>query len=114
MSDCLFCNIAAGKIPSNKIYEDDDCFAFDDINPEAKVHTLIVPKQHFSSLNNQVPVDVLGALLARVPEVAALKGIKEGGYRVVINTGSDAGQVVSHLHIHILGGEPLGDHILNK
>ena len=75
MADCLFCNIIEGAIPSAKVYEDDVCYAFDDIAPEAPVHTLIVPKQHFASLNDGVPADLLGQLMARVPEIAKIKGI---------------------------------------
>ena len=104
MADCLFCSIIEGAIPSAKVYEDDVCYAFDDI--------LIVPKQHFASLNDGVPVDLLGQLMARVPEIAKIKGIDESGYRVVVNTGADAGQTVFHLHIHILGGKNLGEHVL--
>ena len=87
MADCLFCNIIEGAIPSAKVYEDDVCYAFDDIAPEAPVHTL-------------------------VPEIAKIKGIDESGYRVVVNTGADAGQTVFHFHIHILGGKNLGEHVL--
>ena len=112
MADCLFCNIIEGAIPSAKAYEDDVCYAFDDIAPEAPVHTLIVPKQHFASLNDGVPADLLGQLMARVPEIAKIKGIDESGYRVVVNTGADAGQTVFHFHIHILGGKNLGEHVL--
>ncbi len=111
MSDCLFCKIIAGEIPSTKVYEDELCYAFDDISPEAAVHTLVVPKQHYASLNDEVPTELLGQLLARVPKVAALKGVAESGYRVIINTGDDAGQTVHHVHIHILGGENLGEHV---
>ena len=75
MADCLFCNIIEGAIPSAKVYEDHVCYAFDDIAPEAPVHTLIVPKQHFASLNDGVPADLLGQLMARVPEIAKIKGI---------------------------------------
>lgn len=112
MADCLFCNIVEGSIPSTKVYEDDACYAFDDIAPEAPVHTLIVPKQHFSSLNDEVPEEVLGQLMARVPKVAKIKGIDGSGYRVVVNTGADAGQTVFHLHVHVLGGKNLGEHVL--
>ena len=73
MADCLFCSIIEGAIPSTKVYEDDVCYAFDDIAPEAPVHTLIVPKQHFASLNDGVPVDLLGQLMARVPEIAKIR-----------------------------------------
>ena len=102
MADCLFCNIIEGAIPSAKVYEDDVGYAFDDI----------APKQHFASLNDGVPADLLGQLMARVPEIAKIKGIDESGYRVVVNTGADAGQTVFHFHIHILGGKNLGEHVL--
>lgn len=106
--DCLFCKLVSGEIPTNKVYEDDVCFAFDDIEPEAPVHTLIVPKQHFSDLQDGVPAEVLGHLLSVVPEVAKIKGVYESGYRSVINTGPDSAQTVKHLHIHILGGVKMG------
>ena len=108
MSDCLFCKLVSGEIPSKKVYEDDICYAFDDIEPEAPVHTLIVPKQHFDDLQAGVPADVLGHLLSVVPTVAKLKGVDESGYRTVINTGPDSATTVSHLHLHILGGVKMG------
>ena len=108
MSDCLFCKIVEGDIPSQKVYEDDLCYAFDDIEPEAPVHTLIVPKQHFDNLADDVPADLLGHLLAVVPQVAKIKGVDESGYRTVINTGPDSAATVAHLHVHILGGTKMG------
>ncbi|WP_251179130.1 histidine triad nucleotide-binding protein [Adlercreutzia agrestimuris] len=108
MSDCLFCRIVEGEIPSQKVYEDDLCYAFDDIEPEAPVHTLIVPKQHFDNLADDVPADLLGHLLAVVPQVAKIKGVDESGYRTVINTGPDSAATVAHLHVHILGGTKMG------
>ena len=112
MADCLFCNIIEGSIPSTKVYEDDVCYAFDDIAPEAPVHTLIVPKKHYASLGDDVPAALLGQLMTRVPKVAEIKGITESGYRTIVNTGADAGQTVFHLHIHVLGGKNLGEHVL--
>lgn len=106
--DCLFCKIVSGEIPSAKVYEDDICYAFDDIEPEAPVHTLIVPKQHFDNLADDVPADVLGHLLSVVPAVAAAKGVAESGYRTVINTGPDSAATVGHLHVHLLGGIKMG------
>ncbi len=108
MSDCLFCKIVGGEIPSAKVYEDDICYAFDDIEPEAPVHTLIVPKQHYENLQDGVPAEVLGHLLSVVPEVARLKGVAESGFRTVINTGPDSAATVGHLHLHILGGTKMG------
>lgn len=108
MSDCLFCKIIAGEIPSKKVYEDDYVYAFDDIEPEAPVHTLVVPKQHFNDLQNDVPEEALGHLMKAVPEVAKAKGVYESGYRCVINTGPDSATTVPHLHVHVLGGVRMG------
>ncbi len=108
MSDCLFCKLISGEIPSSKVYEDDVCFAFDDIEPEAPVHVLIVPKKHYDNLLDDVPPEVLGHLLATAPKVAALKGVDESGFRCVVNTGEDSAATVSHLHVHLLGGVKMG------
>ena len=108
MDDCLFCKIVAGDIPSAKVYEDDICYAFDDIEPEAPVHTLIVPKVHYDNLADGVPAEVIGHMMAMVPEVARLKGVGESGYRTVVNTGPDSAATVGHLHIHVLGGTKMG------
>lgn len=105
--DCIFCKIAAGEIPSTVIYEDDEVIAFEDANPQTPVHTLLIPKDHYSSLSDEVPVELLGKLFAKVPEVATLKGVDEKGYRVIVNKGTDGRQTVFHLHIHILGGTTL-------
>lgn len=113
MSDCIFCRIVRGEIPSKKVYEDEDIFAFHDINPIAPVHFLIVPKQHIPSL---MEVDashqaVLGRILAKSNELAKSQGLNEG-FRTIINTGRIGHQEVYHLHVHILGGpEPLGSMI---
>ncbi len=106
--DCLFCKIIAGEIPSKKVYEDDFCYAFDDIEPEAPVHTLVVPKKHHPDLQTGVTPEELGRLMAAVPEVAKLKGVYESGYRAVVNVGPDSAQTVQHLHVHILGGIKMG------
>jgi len=107
-ANCLFCKIAAGEIPSAKIYEDDVCVAFNDISPQAPTHILIVPREHFDSLdkagkNHQA---TLGHLLLTAAEIAREKGFAENGYRTVINTNADGGQTVFHLHVHLLGGRP--------
>ncbi|WP_269533615.1 histidine triad nucleotide-binding protein [Chitinimonas sp. BJYL2] len=106
MSDnCLFCKIAAGQIPSNKVYEDDAVIAFHDINPVAKVHFLIVPKHHVRSLLETTADDaaMLGKLLALAPKLAREQGLTEG-FRTMINTGEQGGQSVFHLHLHVFGG----------
>ena len=108
MDDCLFCKIVSGEIPSRIVYEDDYCIAFDDIEPEAPVHTLIVPKTHYNDLQDNVPQELLGHLFSIAPEVAKIKGVYESGYRTVINTGPDSAQTVPHLHVHMLGGIKMG------
>jgi histidine triad (HIT) family protein len=110
-SDCLFCRIAAGDIPSKIIYQDEDVLAFHDIQPQAKYHVLIIPRRHVaSSLNDLEPEDdqVILKILRTARNIARELGIDESGYRLVVNTGHDAGQSVFHIHFHVLGGEPLG------
>ncbi len=107
MDDCIFCKIVGGEIPGTIVYEDDRCLAFEDANPQMPVHTLIVPKEHYASLADDVPADLLGHLFSVVPKVAQIKGIADSGYRTIVNTGGDAAQTVKHLHIHVCGGEPM-------
>jgi histidine triad (HIT) family protein len=109
LEGCIFCMIARGEIPAKIVYENDVVLAFDDIHPQAPVHTLIIPKEHYSGLDDTVPDAVLAALLKSVPEVAAVKGVADTGYRTILNTGPDAGQTVAHLHAHVLGGRGLGE-----
>lgn len=109
MSDCVFCMIASGEIPSTPVYEDEMVVAFDDIAPQAPVHTLIIPRDHYRDIDDDVPDEVLLALLRAVPAVAAAKGVDASGHRVIVNTGDDAGQTVHHLHVHVIGGRSLGE-----
>ncbi len=106
--DCIFCGISSGKIPSNRVFEDDVCVAFNDISPQAPTHILIVPREHFDSLDTAglSHKETLGHLLLTAADIAREKGIAEGGYRVVINTNADGGQTVFHTHVHLLGGRP--------
>ena len=108
MSDCLFCKIVRGDIPSTKVYEDDLVYAFRDINPQAPTHILVIPKAHLSSVNDVTAENsaVVAHIFQVIPRIAAEEGLT-GGYRVVSNCGDDAGQTVHHLHFHILGGKPL-------
>lgn len=103
---CLFCKIAAGDIPSDRLYEDDEMVAFNDINPVAPVHQLLIPRRHIASAAELSETDapLLGRLFSVAARLAAEAGIVEGGYRLVSNVGADAGQSVAHLHIHLLGG----------
>ena len=106
--DCLFCKIAAGEIPSNKVYEDAEILAFHDIAPQAPVHVLVIPKEHIPSMDgvNADNADLVAHIFTKIPKIAETLGLS-GGYRVVSNCGDDAGQTVKHLHFHILGGKPL-------
>jgi histidine triad (HIT) family protein len=103
--NCLFCKIIAGNIPSTAVYEDEQCYAFTDLHPQAPVHVLVVPREHINSLDETDPSDcaLLGHLLWAAEEIANAKNLTNG-YRVVINTGEEAGQTVQHLHVHLLGG----------
>lgn len=105
MSDCVFCMIARGEIPAKVVYSDDLVLAFDDIAPQAPVHTLIIPKAHHDRMAADVPTEVTCALFAAVPKVAEIKGVAESGYRVIVNNGPDAMQTVEHLHVHVIGGK---------
>lgn len=107
-SDCLFCKIIAGSIPANRLYEDEFCIAFPDINPQSPTHLLIVPKLHVASLakTNGQHTALLGHLVGTAAEIARSQNL-DHGYRVVVNTGDNGGQTVNHLHLHLLGGRPL-------
>ncbi len=107
--DCLFCRIVSGEIPAKTVYEDELCVAFRDINPQAPVHLLVIPREHIESLAEVAPKDeaTLGRLMHVAAHVARDQGLTESGYRTVINTGAGAGQSVFHLHIHVLGGRAM-------
>ena len=109
MTDCLFCKIITREIPGSIVYEDDRVLAFNDINPQAPTHVLIIPKRHIESLNELEPGDdqIVGELVRRAAAIAKERGIAAGGYRVVFNTNRDAGQSVWHIHLHLLGGRPM-------
>jgi histidine triad (HIT) family protein len=104
MSDCIFCSLANGEIPTDMVYEDDSIACFRDTDPQAPVHVLMVPKEHIASLDELQPehADLMGYMMLKIKEIAASEGL-ENGYRVVINTGEDGQQSVKHLHIHLLG-----------
>ena len=106
---CLFCRIVSGEIPAKKVYEDDELIAFDDINPQAPMHVLVVPKQHVATLND-LGADhdrLVGAMVRRAAAIAAGRGYDGRGYRTVFNCNADAGQTVFHIHLHVLGGRAL-------
>jgi diadenosine tetraphosphate (Ap4A) HIT family hydrolase len=104
MTDCIFCKIAAGQIPSNKVYEDEKILAFRDLEPQAPVHVLIIPKEHIASLDDvsDQHSDVIAHLMLKIKDIAADLGLVDG-YRIVINVGEDGMQTVKHLHVHLLG-----------
>jgi len=109
MSDCLFCKIIKGDIPSTNVFQDEQVTAFRDINPAAPTHMLIVPNRHIDSVNTLSGDDeqLIGHLFTTAKQLAAKEGIDKGGYRLIMNTNADAGQTVFHIHLHLLGGAPL-------
>ncbi len=111
--DCLFCAIINGDIPSKKVYEDDMCYAFHDISPQAPVHCLVIPKLHISSADavNEENSKYIAAIFTAIPKIAAQLGLSNG-YRVITNIGEHGAQTVKHLHFHILGGKQLPENIV--
>lgn len=110
MNDCIFCKIITGEIPSQKVYEDDYVYAFKDIQPQAKVHVLIIPKVHIASVNEleESHKELIGHIFISARNIAETLGIKDSGYRIVNNCGKDGGQTVNHIHFHMFGGESFG------
>ena len=109
MDDCIFCKIAKGEIPAEKLFENDEFVAFRDIRPAAPTHILLIPRAHIPTLNDAAShAELLGRMLAAAREIAGKAGIADSGYRTVINCNRNAGQEVFHLHLHILGGRQLG------
>lgn len=105
---CLFCQIVAGEIPAVRVAETDECIAFRDINPQAPVHVLVVPREHIVSLDSASDPATIGRMALLAARIARDEGVAESGYRTVINTNADAGQTVFHVHLHLLGGRRLG------
>ena len=109
MTDCLFCKIIEREIPASIVYEDERVLAFNDINPQAPTHVLVVPKRHIATLNDVASGDdqIVGEVIRRAAAIAKERGISAGGFRTVFNTNRDAGQTVFHVHLHLLGGRPM-------
>ncbi|HPC46426.1 MAG TPA: histidine triad nucleotide-binding protein [Deltaproteobacteria bacterium] len=105
--DCIFCKIVAGEIPSTKVYEDGLVYGFEDINPLAPVHVIVVPKEHHPTLNDLSDSETWFSMLKAAQSIARIKGVDVSGYRVALNCGPDGTQIVMHLHMHVLGGRPL-------
>ena len=114
MEDCIFCKIINGEIPSKKVYEDDEIYAFEDINPAAPIHILVIPKKHITSLAYLEKEDeaIVGKIYGVINKIADEKGFKEKGYRVIVNCGENGGQEVMHLHFHLLAGQKFGEKIV--
>jgi len=111
--DCIFCQIVAGKIPSEIVYQDDEVIAFRDINPQAPIHLLIIPKRHIPSLTHLTEEDLplMGHMVNTANRLARREGIAESGYRLAISCGKEGGQLVPHLHLHLIGGRRLTDEL---
>jgi histidine triad (HIT) family protein len=111
MSDCIFCKIVRGEIPCSRVYEDDKILAFDDIQPMAPMHVVIIPKNHISTLMevDTEKSDIMNNLIAAAQKIARIKGVDVRGFRTAINCNVEGGQVVFHLHMHVLGGRKLDD-----
>ena len=111
--DCIFCQIVAGKIPSEIVYQDDEVIAFRDINPQAPIHLLIIPKRHIPSLTHLTEEDLplMGHMVNTANQLAKREGIAETGYRLAISCGKEGGQLVPHLHMHLIGGRRLADEL---
>lgn len=110
MHDCIFCKIIAGEIPAHFIYETENVVAFPDIHPDARVHVLILPKKHFPTtieMSGQAP-EIFGEMLQASTQIAKDRGIDTSGFRLILNTNADGGQEIFHVHMHLLGGEPVG------
>lgn len=114
MEDCIFCKIINREIPSDIVYEDDEIIAFKDINPAAPIHILVIPKKHIPSLVELEKEDeiLVGKIYSVINKIAEEQGVKESGYRVIVNCGKDAGQEVAHLHFHLLAGRQFGEKII--
>ena len=114
MEDCLFCKIVKGEIPCTKVYEDEEILAFHDINPQAPIHILVIPKKHITSLAHLKKDDeiLVGKIYSVINNIAEKQGFKEDGFRVIVNCGKNGGQEVMHLHFHVLAGKPLGEKIV--
>ncbi|MEE9615190.1 MAG: histidine triad nucleotide-binding protein [Thermodesulfobacteriota bacterium] len=108
MEDCIFCKIGSGEIPSEKVRETERLFVIKDINPQAPTHLLVVPKKHYATLLDCDDPELLGEMLRVASEAAQEAGVAESGFRTVVNTNQEGGQVVFHLHMHVIGGKPLG------
>jgi histidine triad (HIT) family protein len=109
MAACIFCRIIAGEAPSEQVYSDDLVVAFHDIHPVAPTHVLVVPRKHIASVNELLPEDeiLVGRMFSAARQIAWEQGIQDSGYRLVVNTGPHAGQLVYHLHLHVIGGQPM-------
>ena len=105
---CVFCRIVRGDVPAKRVAEDEHCVAFRDLNPQAPVHILVIPREHVASLDEATDPALVGRLALMAAQIARVEGVADSGYRTVINTNADAGQTVFHIHLHLLGGRRMG------
>lgn len=113
MSDCIFCKIVNGDIPSTKVYEDESVIAFKDLNPQAPVHILVVPKKHYENvLDVEENDNIISKIYLAINKIAKQEGFEKTGFRVINNCGKDAGQTVMHMHFHVIAGKKLGENII--
>lgn len=113
MSDCIFCKIVNGNIPSTKVYEDESVIAFKDLNPQAPVHILVVPKKHYENvLDVEENDNIISKIYLAINKIAKQEGFEKTGFRVINNCGKDAGQTVMHMHFHVIAGKKLGENII--
>lgn len=115
MEDCIFCKIIKKEIPSKIVYEDDDVLAFEDINPVAPVHILVIPKKHIDSVMqiDEIDEQLVGKMYSAIKKIANQLNLSQNGFRVITNCGEDAGQIIHHIHFHVLGGKHLGPKLVN-
>lgn len=113
MSDCIFCKIVNGDIPSTKVYEDESVIALKDLNPQAPVHILVVPKKHYENvLDVEENDNIISKIYLAINKIAKQEGFEKAGFRVINNCGKDAGQTVMHMHFHVIAGKKLGENII--
>jgi histidine triad (HIT) family protein len=112
-ADCVFCRIADGDLPAHLVFENGCVVAFHDANPQAPVHVLVIPREHYANLQDAVPAELLAEVFLAVREVAEATGVARSGYRVIANAGPDSNQTVDHLHVHVLGGQAMSHGMVN-
>jgi histidine triad (HIT) family protein len=111
--ECIFCRIADGDVPARIVYENEHVVAFEDANPQSPVHVLVIPRKHYANLQDPIPGEILAEVFLAIPRVAEMTGVADSGYRIIANAGPDSNQTVDHLHVHIMGGQPMSHGMVN-